>query len=402
MQAEAHLHSVLGQALQQARVIAVDCKHPGLVYLSHDLDEGHDGHVRKFRLLLWRNPRQPPDDEEGVTDVLVGGPVEVVNATMHDLTNLVDEDHDLLLQDLGGEREVADVAKADDGVHLVPGHHRVNPGAVPALHVLPDDLGAGFSEAQGQQATQLDDGLLEDDSLHGLPHLLQVAAQVHQLLELGHLGQLLLALGILDLLAPVLQVAQLYRLQRIVLDGLHLSNHALDGVQEQLVCVGIKGCRADANGKADEDRLDHAQACLQPRDVSNVEGGHDVEVPLLISCLHERHEVFNLRAPQLLINGAVFRVLDDASHRHPHTQEIRAPLYPRLHQLAPNFVVECHHRAIPVRVAVLAVPRNQLVLWQYVAAQKPGLVELHQLAEIGACIVPLLFVQRSGVESQPE
>mmetsp|Transcript_95904 Transcript_95904/g.254774 ORF Transcript_95904/g.254774 Transcript_95904/m.254774 type:complete len:380 (-) Transcript_95904:852-1991(-) len=294
MQTEAHLHAVVGDALQQARVPAVYGQDAGLVDLGYNLDEGHDGHVRQLGLLLRARPGEAPDDEEGVADVLVRSPVEVVHAAVHNLAHLVHEDHDLLLQHLRRVCEVADAAEADDGVNLLPRHHRVHPSAVATLHVLPDDLGAGLAKTQREQSTKFDDGLLEDDRFHGLPDLFCMACPVQQLPEGAHLGELLTALHALDLFAPVLQVAKLHGLQWIVPDGLHLGDHALNRFEQQLVGIDVEGPHADANGKADEDGLEHAQPSLQLRRSPTIKGKNHVHVVLLGVGLHQRHEVFDL------------------------------------------------------------------------------------------------------------
>mmetsp|Transcript_52541 Transcript_52541/g.159248 ORF Transcript_52541/g.159248 Transcript_52541/m.159248 type:complete len:303 (-) Transcript_52541:377-1285(-) len=302
MQTKAHLHTEFWQALQQPRMPAVGRQHAGLVDLSNDLDEGHHGHVSELALPLRAVGSQAPDEEEGVANVLVWCTMVVVHAAMHNFTHLVHEEHDLLFEHLSGVSEVPDVAEAYDGINLPSGYHCIHACAGAALHVLADDLCASLPEAQSQEPTQLDDGLLEDDGLHGLPHLLHVVGSVQQLPAPAALGQLLPAFGVLNLLPPVLQVAELHGLQGVVLDGLHLGYHSLDGVQQQLVGgLGERDC-TDADSEADEDRLQHAEASFQLCCAPDVKDKHHVNVVFLPARLCQWRVVLHFGAPQLLVN----------------------------------------------------------------------------------------------------
>ena len=122
---------------------------------------GHQGHVRQLGLLVVA-PREPPDHQEGIADVTVRSPVEVIDTAVDDLSNLIhlkaqeseeisrtfldfprffltflsflksskrfrrhfkdvwapSEEHHLLLKDLRRFHEVSNVAEANDGVHL--------------------------------------------------------------------------------------------------------------------------------------------------------------------------------------------------------------------------------------------------------------------------------------------
>mmetsp|Transcript_13064 Transcript_13064/g.27308 ORF Transcript_13064/g.27308 Transcript_13064/m.27308 type:complete len:208 (-) Transcript_13064:1954-2577(-) len=207
MQAEAHLHAVVGQPLQQAWMAAIDRDHPGLVDFGNNLDEGHHSHVSQLRLPLLGGTRQAPDEEEAIADVLVWGAVVVIHTPVHNLGDLVHEEHNFLLQDLGRIREVTDAAEAYDGANLLPGRHGLHTSAGATTHVLPDDLRAGLAKAQGQEAPEFDDGLLQHHRLHGLLHLLAKFVLVYELPTPAHLAELLLALRSLYLLAAMLQVA---------------------------------------------------------------------------------------------------------------------------------------------------------------------------------------------------
>ena len=81
------------------------------------------------------------------------------DAPVRDVRDLVDEEHDVLLQALSRECEVANVAEAEDGLHLASGHHGVQFAAL--AQVVGDDLGAGRAEADLQKSCHLRDGVLE-------------------------------------------------------------------------------------------------------------------------------------------------------------------------------------------------------------------------------------------------
>mmetsp|Transcript_10788 Transcript_10788/g.31943 ORF Transcript_10788/g.31943 Transcript_10788/m.31943 type:complete len:219 (+) Transcript_10788:821-1477(+) len=209
---------------------------------------------------------QAPREEEGVPNVLVGAAEKLMDAGMHHVRDPVDEDHDLVLQDLGRVGEIPDVAETEDGLHAPPGDHGVQRRAVAALHVEADDLGAGLAEPQGEQRADLDDRFLEDHRLHGLRNVLRplVLRDAHrgqhpppELLHDRLLGRQLRhhRSGVVpvveavalpharaaDLLLLVLLVADGHGLERVVPDSVQLGDHALDRRQHQLVRVAGEG-----------------------------------------------------------------------------------------------------------------------------------------------------------------
>mmetsp|Transcript_25179 Transcript_25179/g.72573 ORF Transcript_25179/g.72573 Transcript_25179/m.72573 type:complete len:206 (-) Transcript_25179:1612-2229(-) len=203
---------------------AVCRQHGGLVHSTYDLGEGQDRHVAELRRrhLLYRPARRimrvlgareaPPHKQECVAVVFVRGAIVLLDHTVDDLCDLVDEVHDPGLEHLRRHAEVLDAGVADDAIDALAWHHDVHP-IRGADHVRGDDLRAGLAEAERQQGTQLDDGLLEDYGLHGLFHLVQVVRSVvEELPERAHGRELLLTLGRLDLLAAELRVAELHRL----------------------------------------------------------------------------------------------------------------------------------------------------------------------------------------------
>mmetsp|Transcript_17770 Transcript_17770/g.51856 ORF Transcript_17770/g.51856 Transcript_17770/m.51856 type:complete len:356 (+) Transcript_17770:202-1269(+) len=157
---EAHAHAVVREALCKLGVLTVLLEQRGGVDVGDYLDERDQGHVREALLLAGAVLREAPGQEEGVPDVLVGAAEVLVDAGVHHARNAVDEDHNLILQDLGGVSEVAYVAKTEDPLHPPTRDHGVQSRAGLPLHVLADDLGASLAEAKGQQRADLDDRLL--------------------------------------------------------------------------------------------------------------------------------------------------------------------------------------------------------------------------------------------------
>mmetsp|Transcript_117421 Transcript_117421/g.219572 ORF Transcript_117421/g.219572 Transcript_117421/m.219572 type:complete len:263 (+) Transcript_117421:256-1044(+) len=254
----------------------------------------------------------------------------VVDTTVDNLPDLIDKQHHFLLQHLSRVRKMPDVAETDDCIHLLPRDHGIDASACAATHVdvVSDDFRTSLTKAQSQQATEFDDCLLEDHRLHRLlcSSLFESGTTLPQLASLGHL---LLPLTILDLLSPVLQVSKSHGLQRIVLNGLHLGDHALDGLQQQLIGIIGKRHGSDAHGTADEDCLQHAESSLELCYASTVKRKQNLNVMLLSVCPCGWHKVFHFRTSQILIK----RARGWNVHRdYRHTSKVKAALNPRLRQ----------------------------------------------------------------------
>ena len=94
-------------------------------------------------------------------------------------------------------------------------------------HVLGDDLGASLAEAQGEQGSDLDDGLFQDDSL--IRPLLLTLLLFLLILALFIQSGLLHCEGIILLL--------LGSLQWILSNLVHLHDHGLDGCDDQFIRI---------------------------------------------------------------------------------------------------------------------------------------------------------------------
>mmetsp|Transcript_25254 Transcript_25254/g.57319 ORF Transcript_25254/g.57319 Transcript_25254/m.57319 type:complete len:295 (-) Transcript_25254:1614-2498(-) len=236
-------------------------KHRGLVNGAHDPCEGDHAHVCQPHLLRLLVGVSPPNEEEGITVVLVGRAVILGHYAMNDLCNLVDEGHDLPLKDFSRRAEVAYLGSGNDAVHAAAWDHGIDAGGVQAPHVGADYVHASLSEAQGQQRPKLYDGLLQDDRLHGLLLGLVRAKRDRQALaqpsplEAQPGRALVLGLVVLlQLLKLKLGIGHLHCNQGIVGNDLHLLDHSFHRVQHEVVSVMREEEGADEQHHADEGR----------------------------------------------------------------------------------------------------------------------------------------------------
>mmetsp|Transcript_34038 Transcript_34038/g.79325 ORF Transcript_34038/g.79325 Transcript_34038/m.79325 type:complete len:564 (+) Transcript_34038:741-2432(+) len=283
-------------------MLTIGSNDPRLVDLRDDFHKGHEGHVCQLG-LLFRKTCQPPDHQEGIADVPIWRAMEVVHAAVDDLTHLVHEEHHLLFQNLGRCHEVPNVAKADDGFDLGSRNHGVDPGRGTHLHILANNLGPSFAKAQGQQSAKLDDGLFQHDRLHGLLVLLRPAVLVEELPGAAHFLQLLPEVSLVHFLPAELHVPQSHRLEGIVFDGLHLFNHALDGIQKQLVSVRGEGHRPDTNSEANEEGLQDTESSLGLRVTSLVKGKEKGKGFAFLESEGQRGDVLHLGTAELHVHG---------------------------------------------------------------------------------------------------
>mmetsp|Transcript_72588 Transcript_72588/g.205224 ORF Transcript_72588/g.205224 Transcript_72588/m.205224 type:complete len:860 (+) Transcript_72588:411-2990(+) len=281
--AEVHPAVLARQPLLQARVAAVRRQHRRPVDGAEHLRERDHRHVRELvegdGLLLQR----PPDHEESVAVVLVRVAEELVHDPVDDLRDLVHEGHDVVLEHLGRHAEVPDARHADDALDGDALDHRVHAGAVDAVHVVLDDVGAGLPETYGQQGPELDDGLLEDRRLHELGRLLVRAGEL--LVDFLHHALLLHpGLGAVPLLDLEVLVGHLHGHQRVEADRVDLRHHVLQGVQDEVVRVVRDDQRPRAERDADEDRDDDGEHGLRLHEGPDVEVEGEVqrlELPLV-------------------------------------------------------------------------------------------------------------------------
>mmetsp|Transcript_80074 Transcript_80074/g.248509 ORF Transcript_80074/g.248509 Transcript_80074/m.248509 type:complete len:631 (-) Transcript_80074:970-2862(-) len=400
VQAEAQAHAVFVAPREQRRVLPVLSQLPVAVRGGQDLDEGHDAQLGDLRAELGLVEPHAPDEKEGLPHILVRGPEVLVYNPVHDLRDLVHEDHRLLLQHLRGDGEVLDLAVAVDGLNLPPRDHRVHADVV-VVQVVADNLTASLAEAQREQGTELDDRVLQDLRLHRLSLLLllpdllppdDAPAPLHppprprQLLLLAvevrldrlqegaeagaeapglHRARLLV-----ELRAPLL-VAQLDGVERVLPYQLDLVDHPLDRVQHQVVRVRAEHQRAHGQGDDDEHRADHAHGCLgdrAPADVEQEQEGGGLCRPVLgAEPCDGRQEAQHLLRPEgppgtgLAADqrDPVDAGLGDAAVREPGPRHL---LFDVLGQLpddvlqAPPVALPAHEDAVPVRAVQAELP----------------------------------------------
>lgn len=104
-----------------------------------------------------------PYQKESISDVLVCRTSILVDNRVSDFSDLIDEHHDLSLQDFCGISEVSYVAETKDGEHSLTCHHWVDITSL--TNILGNNFGPCVSEPECEQMTDLDDGLLKNGCL---------------------------------------------------------------------------------------------------------------------------------------------------------------------------------------------------------------------------------------------
>mmetsp|Transcript_49471 Transcript_49471/g.115713 ORF Transcript_49471/g.115713 Transcript_49471/m.115713 type:complete len:206 (-) Transcript_49471:1241-1858(-) len=193
-----------------------------------------------------------------------------IHDAMHYLRNLVHEYHHLVLQHLSRVGEVLDVTLPEDCFNPAALDHGIH-GRTVLNHVLANDLRSSLSKAQGQELSKLDDGVLQDLGLECvLGDLLAPPA-----LPQGGQSLLLVRLLVLFfLLLPVLIITKLHRIQRRLLDALHLRDHALYGDEDQLVRILAEEPSTNRQHEANEDSLNHVVHSRPQSEWPEVEDEH--------------------------------------------------------------------------------------------------------------------------------
>ena len=174
---ESHRNGEIGHAGLEPAVQAVLEHQWVLVYLDEGLHEAKHREIRQDaqvppvlplygvglvveRVLLLRDL---PHQQEGLADVLVRAPAVTVHRFVHQRTDLVHEDQNLLLEHLSHLREVPDIAKAENRAFFLALYHRVHVSLLD--YVRADDLGTRAAEDYRQKRTNFDDGITDDSRL---------------------------------------------------------------------------------------------------------------------------------------------------------------------------------------------------------------------------------------------
>ncbi len=115
--------------------------------------------IVQFGVFLFKFPYQ----QEGIANILVSGPRVLVHYAVHNLPNFIHKYHHTFLQNFCCVCEVSDVTEAENANDLFAWKHRVD--FVTLLHIRNNNVAAGFTEAQGEQPSNLGQGLLQHFSL---------------------------------------------------------------------------------------------------------------------------------------------------------------------------------------------------------------------------------------------
>ena len=134
--------------------------------LSNNFQETYQGHIAELRNFVgWNQAQLPlivklltvfvelPDEQESISDVLVGGTLEAIDDSVNDLTDLVHKEHNALLKHFSGVCEPADVAEAEDAHAFETGQERVY--IITLAHILTDNLRPSLTKTDGKQASDL-------------------------------------------------------------------------------------------------------------------------------------------------------------------------------------------------------------------------------------------------------
>mmetsp|Transcript_2480 Transcript_2480/g.5670 ORF Transcript_2480/g.5670 Transcript_2480/m.5670 type:complete len:306 (-) Transcript_2480:167-1084(-) len=217
---------------------------------------------------------------------------------MHNLGNLVDEDHDLVLEDLGAVGKILDLAISKNTVHHAAWDHGIDPGGVAPLHILADNLSSSLSKPQGKKTADLNDGLLQDYCLHGLLLLLalpKLRPPLVLLLFLQAKGSLLL---------PVCPVSQLNGRHGRVPDHQQLPADSLNWIQDQVLGPGGQGYSGTSQQDTNEEGLPHIEQGFECCVCPLVKIDHDDSRLLLQIGVVKRGENSVVFLPPQLLQGA--------------------------------------------------------------------------------------------------
>lgn len=112
------------------------------------------------RVLLLRDL---PHEQESLADVLVRTATVTVDRLVHQRTDLIHEDEDLLLKDLSNLSEVSDIAKPENRTFFLSLNHRVHVSLLNDIRT--DDFSTRAAEDYRQKRTNFDDGITDNSCL---------------------------------------------------------------------------------------------------------------------------------------------------------------------------------------------------------------------------------------------
>lgn len=168
MESESHLDTfVVFDSVLEVFVVFIFQKSVGFGDLSNHLDKGKYGQVshlldslcfNEFKLfsifLIFKLSVSLlvfPNQQKGITDVLVWWATVRVYDGVTDLSNLIDEDHDFGFKDFSGICEISDIAEAVNTENFLTRDDDVHELRV--LDNFGDDFGTGLPESYCKKAS---------------------------------------------------------------------------------------------------------------------------------------------------------------------------------------------------------------------------------------------------------
>ena len=135
--------------------------------LRNNFQETYQGHIAKLRNFVGWNQAQLscivvklltvlielPDEQERISNVLVGGTLETIDDSVNNLTDFVHKEHNAFLKHLSCVCEPSDIAEAEDAHAFETGQERVY--IVTLAHILTDNLRPSLTKTDGKQASDL-------------------------------------------------------------------------------------------------------------------------------------------------------------------------------------------------------------------------------------------------------
>ena len=139
MQAETHLYAVIWYSRIEKGIFLVSNKFPRLLDSRNDLDKGNYSHVSQLLDLICLHQEDVtrrlsdnillvklPDKQESITNVLIRRPGVRIDDVMHDFSDLVHEDHNILLEDFCRICEITNITESEDTHDLASREDRVD------------------------------------------------------------------------------------------------------------------------------------------------------------------------------------------------------------------------------------------------------------------------------------
>ncbi len=100
-----------------------------------------------------------PDQQESITDVLVGRAAVRIDDWVANLSDLIDKDHDFGFEDFSGVCEVSDITEAVNSHDFLTGNDDVDEFRI--LDDFGDDFGTGLTETNCKEPSNLDNKVLK-------------------------------------------------------------------------------------------------------------------------------------------------------------------------------------------------------------------------------------------------